>query len=79
MDALEPGFLCGESGGAAEILNLWFYVGEIVDFVDRFHYTWEDVVENFMAGEHFSCLGDRVDGVKELGSGGSINEESVYV
>ena len=70
--AFDPGCLCGEAGGAVEISNFWFDAGDLVDVVDRFHCTWADVVENFQVGEHFSCLGYGVDGVKRLGSGGSI-------
>ena len=55
-----------------EISNFWFDAGELVDIVGCLHCNWADVVETFKLGEHFSCRGDRVDGVKGLGSGGSI-------
>ena len=70
--ALETGCLCGESGDAMEISNFWFDAGDLVDVVDFFLCTWADVVEKINVGEHFSCRGNGVDGVKGLGSGGYI-------
>ena len=55
-----------------DISNCWFYAGKILDVIDRFHCTWVDVVENFNVGEHFSCQGYRVDVVKGISYGGSI-------
>ena len=55
-----------------QISNFWLDYDDIVDVVDYFNCTWEDVVENFKVGEHFSCRGDGVDGVKGLGSSESI-------
>ena len=55
-----------------DISNCWFYAGKILDVIDRFHCTWVDVVENFIVGEHFSCQGYRVDVVKGISYGGSI-------
>ena len=71
-DAFDPGCLCEENGGAVEILSCWFDTGELVDIVNRFHCNQVDVVENFKVGEHSSCRVDGVEGIKRLGSGGSI-------
>ena len=74
-DGLEP----YEFRGFLEVTNCRFYAGGLVDVVDSFHCIWADVFENFKVGKYFSSRGDEVYGVKGLGSGGSIEYESVCV